>query len=131
MVDAIAALGLVADEARPERAGRDVVGRLPQVAAADEGVQGRELADEVGQEVVELGPVADPLDERPVALEQALVVDVVEVAVVEVIPLHAPGVDEHLPPLLARIDREGPLGKVDPPLGQRLRVGWAVPASMT
>src|SRR5665647_1748749 len=122
VIDAIAALGLVADEARPQGAWGDVVGRLPDVATADERMQGRELADEVGQKVVELGAVTDPVDERTVALEQALIVDVVEIAVVEVVALHPPGVDEHLAPLLTGIDREGPLGQVDPPLGQRLRV---------
>jgi hypothetical protein len=119
--DAVASGLLVPGEAGAEGPGGDAVGPLPQVPAADEGVQGRELADEVGDEVVELGPVADPLDERAVAFHEPVVIDVVEVAVVEIVPLHAPGVDEHLPPLRARIDGKGPLRKIDLPLGQGRR----------
>jgi hypothetical protein len=110
--DPVAALGLFAREPRPERARGDVVRALAQIAAADECVEGGQLADKVGEQVIELGAVAHPLDEGPVAVEQPLVIDVVQVPVVEIIALHAPGVGEHLAPLLPRVDRERPAREV-------------------
>ena len=129
MLDSIAAGGLVARETGPERTGQDDLAPTADVPAPDERMECRELADEMAEKIVELIPVADPLDEGTVAGQEAVVVDVVEVPVVKIVPLHPPGVDVHLTPLLARVDRKGPSRKID---SLSLRFGGAAgPASMT
>ena len=63
------------------------------------------LRDDIGQ----LAAVGDAIDERQVLGANRRPVDAVHVAVVEVVALEPPRLDEHLPPFVARIEAERPL----------------------
>ena len=82
------------------------------IAAAHVVVQGRELAGELAEEVAELGSIGDPVDQGQVLLQGRLPVDAVHPGVVKIIAQQPPGVAKHLPPLLPRIEGEGPAAQV-------------------
>ncbi len=111
--DAIPSGGFVSHQLGPQRGGLDLLPPLAQVAAVDEDVERGQLAHHLAEEVRQLGAVRDPGDERSVLLQHRGPVHAVHVAVVEVVALEPPRLDEHLMPLLARIDGELPRGEID------------------
>ena len=80
-----------------------------------------EFADELRDQVIELIPVSNAVDERQVPLQQSGPVDAVQIAVVKVVTLQAPCFNEHLAPLFAGDDRENPAPQVHLRLAQVLR----------
>ena len=113
----------VPPEHRTQLADRYAVIGVTVISSADVDVQGLEFPDHLGDQVVELGPVGHPVHQRQVPFEHFLPVDAVEVGVVEVISLHPPRIDEHLPPLGRRIYGHPPTRETDAGLAQRLRRG--------
>ena len=95
------------------------------VAAADEGVESGELADHLRDDIVELVAVGDAIDERQIALAHGDPVDALHVAVVEVVALQPPGIEEEAVELLARSGMEGPVGEVEFGFAEGFGVGEA------
>src|SRR5690606_7171396 len=93
------------------------------------GVRGPQLPLHLPHQVAELGPRADPVDQRKVALPHLFPVDPGHVLVPEVIPLEAPGFVEHLPPLPTGVHFRPDAVQVDPSSGPArfTRPGFVVP----
>jgi len=95
-----------------QQAGLNLVLALAVVPAADVHVEGGQLADHLPQQVAQLRAVGDPGGQRLVLLAHRRPVQVVHVGVIEVVALEAPGLDEHLPELLAGVKGEGPVRQI-------------------
>ena len=109
LVDAIDPVAVLhAGELRSEKSHRRAVAGIAHVPGADVGMHCGEFADHLGDEVVEFPPARDPGQERFMPLADRLPIDPVHVRVVKVVPVQAPGIDEHLAPLVSRahVDRE-------------------------
>ena len=93
---------LVTHQRGAERSDLDGLTSLAVFAAADEGMQRRQLAHHLPQQVVELGPAGHPQAQGAVLLEHRRPVDAVHLRVVKIVALQAPRLAEHLLPLLPR-----------------------------
>ena len=71
-------------------------------------VQRRQFAHHLRDQVAELGTIGDARDQRLVPRPHRRPVDAVHAAVVEAVALLPPGVDEDLPPFVARIETKRP-----------------------
>ena len=94
VVDNEAAGFLIAAKSRAEGGDFNLVGRLSRVAADNERVQHGEFADHLGDHEIQLIASCDAVDQRKVAIAHGDPVDAVHVAVVEVVTLETPGIDE-------------------------------------
>ena len=86
------------------------------VAPFDVGVADVELADQLAEDEVQVGPVPEVGHEAAVFFLHPGPVDAVQVADVEPVPVDADGVVEDLGPLQARLDLHGHVGKAQGPV---------------
>ena len=74
------------------------------VAGADEDVKRRQLGDHLRDDIRQLAAIGDAFGQRGVLGAYRRPVQTVHVAVIEIVALETPRLDEHLPPLVARIE---------------------------
>src|ERR1700756_1961531 len=113
VLDEVAAGFLVAADNGAERGEVDLVGRFPRIAATDEDVQRGKLADHLSDDIIQLIAIRHAIDEREIAVADGFPVESVRVAVVEVVALEAPGVEEQFVEFGLGTGRETPARDVD------------------
>ena len=117
-VDAVAAGA--SSQAKSAPGNQRVVGRLTMIAAGAVRVRCAELALHFQNQVVELRAAVDAFDERHVALQHSLPVDLRHVGPPEMIALQPPRLVQHLLPFRFRLDQHFQPLQIDPAARARL-----------
>ena len=86
--------------------------RLRAIAAADEDVAERQVAEHLGEQVVEVAAAADAIDKRRVGLLGVGEIEAVRARVVEKVALDPPRLVVHLLPLEPRVDPHFHVGEL-------------------
>src|SRR5512143_15038 len=82
----------------PHKAVLYVVTRSPLISTLNKLMKGREFRDHPCKNVIQFKTVSDPVNKRLVGIIYLLPVHPVHIAVIKIIPLHSPGINEHLLP---------------------------------